>query len=178
MIERKKNLMVGSTGRLVKGHVLDVARAPLEAKLRDYDPQLYLKWEPDKLRGLGCWAIWRRPNEKSVKAVFDMGEYSIAVLDYIEHGHVHHVLDAPRLNYWVLEKLKQMDTWTNNGYKGANFNRDIEYAEQQYYEREEDRAEEALAYSAKQNKTAFNDLKEFAASGGNPHRLADVWNKA
>lgn len=169
-------IWVKPTGNIIKGHVLDVAVGPLVERLRDYDSQLYVRWNPRKLRGWGCWEIRRKPEELKVKDVAIYGGNTYVKLDYVEINLVHHILDVPFLNYSVLTKLKEMDRWVNDK-RGADFSERAEYYEAKYYEKLEDKAEEDRAYAIKQHKSQIRDFKEYILSGGNPYRLADVWNK-
>ena len=167
---------VGPTGQVIRGHVLDVSQKPFLQALKDYDAQLYFKWNPNKLKGWGCWEIRRAPEESRVKEVLVWEGNTIVCLDRVEQNLVHHVLDAPYLNYRVLSKLKEMDQWTDDS-RGLDFNARAEYAEAKFLEKEEERAEAEKQYAIKQHRSQFRDLKEFVASGGNPYRLADHWGK-
>lgn len=153
----------GPCGNLVAGHVLDVAVKPFQRALRDIDSQLYVRWNPRKLKGWGCWEIRRLPNEKS--AIF-MGTHEGAAfyrLQYVEYDLVHHVLDAAFLNYDALRKIKEMDTWGTSGWVDR-----LESAEEEHRQRQREKAQEALRYAIKQNKTAMRDFYEMARSGIHP----------
>ena len=49
-------LSMDPTGKLIKGHVLDVSIKPFEEAMRFNlnDPYLYVKWNPEKMQGWGC----------------------------------------------------------------------------------------------------------------------------
>jgi hypothetical protein len=169
-------ILMGPTGKLIEGHVLDSAKAPLERALKQYDPQLYLKWNPKKVYGWGCWELRMKPMCKSIVAVEKLGNASIVKIDYKELNVVNHVFDIPFLNYEVLKRVKQADTWTAS-IKGKNFGRDLEYKEAKIFEKEDERANRERDYMAKQHKREINELKEYILSGHNPYRLADYWRK-
>jgi hypothetical protein len=164
------------TGGVIKGHVLDCAIGPLSEKLRDYDAQLYVKWNPKKLKGWGCWEIRRRPEEMKVSEVEVFGGNTFVKLAYVENNLVNHVLDVPFLNYKILEKLKDMDQWKDDS-RGADFNKRADYLEAKYDEKVEQHAEDEKNYMIKQHKSQIRDFKEYVLSGGNPYRLADYWGK-
>lgn len=179
MSKTKTKFHIGATGKIVKGHVLDVSRPSLERALRDYDAQLYLKWNPHKLQGMGLWEVRRKPETKTV------GENDVVVYKgntyvcpkYTELDIVNHVLDVPVLGYHILNRIKDMDTWSQS-YRGKDFVSEMEYQEAKYAEREEDRAFDTLNYAIKQEKTAIRGFKDYLLGGGSPHRLAEYWNKS
>lgn len=178
--------------RLVHGHVLDVAKKPLEEALRRYDPQLYLKWEPKKRRGQGAWELRRKPELKSLRAgrfvdsvrgrfyipgdVYEFDGYTLAVPKYHETSAENHVKDFDRLSYEIVAWVAAHDAW-NYGFRGKNLTRDAEYNEAKYLEREEAQAEEDRAYMIKQEKKAIREFREYVLSHGNPYRILDYWGK-
>ena len=167
-------VLVSPTGKLIQGNVLDVARKPFERALRDYDKQLYVKWNPKKLHGWGCWEIRRRPDSKQVVDITEFQGTSFVHIEYNEVDVIHHVLDASFLNYDQLRKLKSIDTFTK-GYK--EWISDLEYWEKKQEEKELAAARAARDYAAKQFKHEIKDFKEMISSGLNPALLADVWDK-
>lgn len=172
---------LGPVGAVSQGHVLDCAKAPLEQALRDYDSLLYIRWNPRKLKGHGCWEIRRKPEVKTLKHT-DLCTYrgaTIAFPKYHEIDLVNHVLDVAFLNYTVLNKIKSMDAWNmkDMGDKGKNFVKQAEYLEGKYLEKVEDNALKELDYNLKQEKSRIHDFREYLLSGGDPHRLADHWGK-
>jgi hypothetical protein len=174
-------IQVGPVGNISKGHVLDCAAAPLVERLRDYDPQLYISWNPRKLRGHGCWEVRRKPDEKSVRendVVVFQGN-TIVFPKYHENNLVNHVLDVPYLNYLILEKLKRMDMWTHKetGFKGKKLTEVLDYKEAKFLEKEEDNALKELDYNLKQHSSEIRWFKDYVASGHNPYRLADYWGR-
>lgn len=157
---------LGPVGKISKGHVLDVAVKPFERALKDQDHRLYVRWNPKKLRGEGCWEIRIRPLLKSALYAGSYNGHDILMVDYHEFDDIHHVLDCAFLNYDQIRKLKKMDT--NNS---DHWVHDIEYKEHQ---RTNEIAAKALAerkYNLKQNKAAIREIYERARSGENIHRI-------
>lgn len=170
-------IWMGPTGSVIKGHVLDNSRVPLERKMREYDPQLYVRWNPKKLKGYGCWEVRRRPEFKRAKEVVYHKGNTLVVLDYIENGFENHLLDVAYLNYNIITELKRIDTWQES-YKAKDFGHTLEYKEAKRQEELEAKAEAEKDYALKQNKTKVRDLMAFVNEGGNPARIADYWDKA
>ena len=170
-------ISLGPTGNTIHGHVLDCGRAPLEARMREYDAQLYITWNPRKLRGWGCWEVRRRPEFKSVKEVCIYGGNTYVVLDYKESGFENHIFDVPYLNYKILDRLSEIDTWKKS-YKAKNFGQDLDAWEQNREAQIRAKAEEERAYAIKQHKSLIRDLMDYVNEGGNPARVADAWDKA
>ena len=168
-------VLVSPTGKLIEGNVLDVARKPFERALRDYDKQLYVVWNPNKLHGWGCWEIRRRPDTKSVTAVHEWEGNTIVSVGWRENSLICHVLDAAFLNYDQIRKLKSIDT-SVRGY--SNWISDLEYWEKKEEERQIAASRAARDYAAKQFKSEIRDFKEMIGSGFNPAHLADVWGKS
>lgn len=168
------NFKVGAVGNVCKGHVLDVNVKPFERALQDYDSQLYVKWNPKKLRGWGCWEIRRRPNEKRIKDIVEFKGSSFVVVDYVENDLENHILDLPYLNYLALLKLKSMDTWAVNRDTWVH---ELEYRERVKQQEIQDKREKDMRYAAKQIKHEIRDFKEMILSGLNPNQIADYWGK-
>lgn len=168
---------MGPAGNIIKGHVLDSACAPLEQKLKEYDPQLYVRWAPKKLKGHGIWEIRRKPEHKSVKETVVWRNMAFHILEHVENNFDHHVLDVPFLNYDVLTKLKEMDAWQGS-WKGQGFTSELEYKEAKRLEEIEEKAEAEKAYGLRQIRTRVRDLMEYTNSGGNPANICAVWDKA
>lgn len=169
-------IFMGPSGKLIKGHVLDVARAPLEQALRAYDPQLYLQWNSKKLQGEGCWELRRKPENKVVvdSVVFEGNTYSR--VEYKENPMVHHVKDWAYLNYSLVQWVKDHDAWTDEfGHKGVRWTAEEDYRREEALDKQSDRAEEEKRYKLKQFKREIKDFKEYVASGNNPYRMLDYW---
>lgn len=168
------SITVGPTGNVIRGHVLDCAEGPLQARLKKYDPQLYVRWNPKKLSNWGCWELRRRPEFKSVRESFILGGYSIARLEYVENDFESHILDVPYLNYKLLDKVAEIDTW-NKSYKAKHFGADLEAREADAQAQIAKKAAEDKDYALKQHKTMIRDLMDYVQSGGNPYKIADFW---
>lgn len=185
---------VAGASKLVKGHVLDVAQAPLLAALRSYDPQLYVKWNPKKKGGIGCWELRRKPEFKSVREgryvetpysgkvlipgdVFEFEGYTLCIPKYNETHAENHVKDFDYLTYDMVAWVSGHDLW-NYGYRGKLAMHEADYKEGQYLTKIEDEAEAERQYMIKQHRTQFQDFREYILSGGNPARLLDYWDKA
>jgi hypothetical protein len=166
---------MGPTGAVVQGHVLDSARAPLERKMREIEPRLYLKWNPKKLKKWGLWEVRMRPEEKCVKDIAKVGDTHYLLVDYVEDNFANHIMDVPFLNYDIIEKLKKMDTWQHS-YRGQNYLADMDSREASYKEKTEAKVKEERKYELKQQKTAIRDLMNYTLSGGDPSRIANHWH--
>lgn len=169
--------VMGPTGSSIRGHVLDCAVAPLERALKSYDSQLYVHWNPRKLRGWGCWQVRWKPEAKTVReediVVFNGNTYVCP--QYHENNFNNHVIDVPFLNYDIINKIKKMDAWVHYGYKGKDLGREVDYIEAKYDEKVEDEMIKEREYNLKQMRSEIRWLKEYVASGGNPARIADYW---
>src|SRR5690242_6715826 len=97
---------VGPTGSLIKGNVLDCNLKHFQSALQGYDPDLYVKWNPRKLQGWGCWEIRHKPRESQVVALEEFNGATYVVIDKQESNVIHHVLDCGYLNYDALRKIK------------------------------------------------------------------------
>lgn len=168
-------LWLGPTGRLSAGHVLDVARVPFQRALRDYDSQLYVRWNPAKLRGWGCWEIRRQPAEKSVVETATYKGQTIVRLEYLENDLVHHVLDCAFLNYDQLRKLKDMDTYKYSSVSAWQDAQESIAKDRKAAQALKARSE--LKYLSKQIKSEMKDFRDYVASGHSPHQLANHWDK-
>ncbi len=161
----------GPTGRLIKGDVLDVSKKPFLRALQDLDPQLYVRWNPRKRSGWGAWEIRRRPAEKSIVNRVEYNGATYTKIDYYENPFTCYIMEAKFLNYDIIRKLREMDTWNKD-----HILNDIDTLEQ----REEAQkaqikanARAALTYALKQNRTAMRDLKQMIVDGLNPHLIAN-----
>lgn len=168
-------IWLAPSGRLIEGHVLDCAKRPLEEALHLYDSNLYVKWNPRKLKGWGCWEVRRSPEEKVVIETIPFKGVTYTSIGYKEIDIIHHVMDVPYLNYLILEKLKKMDTWQEFN-KGAGWAADLDYKEAKKQEEIVDKSEAEKAYNLKQHRSQIKDLMDYVNSGGNPARLADHWD--
>lgn len=166
-------IWIAPTGKITKGNVLDVAIKPFVRAIQDHDSQLYLKWNPKKLKGWGCWEIRRRNKEKEIVQATPVGEVMILKLDYHENPLVNHVLDCAYLNYDAIRKLKEIDTWTNKDH----WFHDMEYKEAQKQKEIKSQAIDELKYNLRYHKSAMRDFMGMVNSGVNPAEvlLASEW---
>lgn len=183
---------IDSASKIVRGHVLDVAQAPLLAALRRYDPQLYVKWNPKKNRGVGAWELRRKPEYMTVKEsryldtprgrvlmagdIYEFDGFTISVPKYHETNVENHVKDFDRLSYGMVEWLASHDLW-KYGYKGKNTNSEAEYKEAKYLDKIDQDADDERQYMIKQHRTQFQDFAAYINAGGNPNRLLEYWGK-
>ena len=168
-------IKVGPTGHLITGTVLDVGMGPFEQALKDHDSQLYVKWNPYKLYGWGCYEIRRRPNEKAVVDAVKIGNMTISRLEYCENDLIHHVLDCAFLNYDQIRKIKTMDT---AGTQQQYFVDKMEAREAAHVQKKRETAKADAVYHAKQYKKEMKDLKEFVASGNSLGQvISQNWGK-
>jgi hypothetical protein len=161
---------------VVKGTVLDVAPAAFEQRLKDYDPQLYVRWNPRKLKRHGCWEIRRRDTMKSIVDWAEFEGNCYTRLEYAENELVNHVLDCAFLNYDALRKLQEMDTW-NKGYGVGSI---VDQAERNLDHHRAQLAAKAkadMAYQLKQHKSEWRDLKDEIARGMDPSQIAAYWGR-
>lgn len=182
-------ISIGSTSKIVKGHVLDVAQPPLLAALRRYDPQLYLKWNPKKRSGLGLWELRRRPELKSAKAgriletpkghvlfpgdIYEFDDFTLAVPKYHETT-ADCVKTFEQLDYRILDWVAKNDLW-RFGFKGKKFADEADYLAAKYEEKIDDEADAERQYMIRDMRTQVSDFREYVLSGGDPYRLLDYW---
>lgn len=166
-------ILMGPTGNIVKGSVLDCNRKTFARVLRDYDDLLYFKWNPKKNKGNGVWEIRRRPATKSLIDVVPMGDNQyMCRIEAVEYNHIHHVMDAPVLDYKILSKLQAMDLFK---YNQAYFVDMAEKRLDQYKQEEMSKTRQEMLYHAKQYRSSINDLRERILSGMDPSEIARYW---
>lgn len=157
---------VSSFGSVVQGSVLDMNKKYFCEKLKQYDPRLYLKWNPKKRKGHGVWEIRIKPSKPTLVYHGEFMGQELCSLEYIESDMIHHVLDVNVLNMQVFNKLREMDAWEN---KNLIAEGDYE-AERQLIKQELQQDEERLRM-IRENKKYFRELHEVARSGVNPASL-------
>lgn len=177
-------------GNVIRGHVLDVNKKHLEKKIKEYDPQLYLKWNPLKSMkangkpyiqppegmywrgfGHGCWELRRRPNEKRAMPTWEIGGSIVFSLEYVENEVENHIMDFQYLNYGIVEWIKKHDAWAVK-----NFTRELEYIEDKAYDRQLDKNQDDLRYNIKHERKAMRDFQDLIKSGKNPLEiLGGAW---
>ena len=166
-------IWVGPVGSVSKGHVLDVNQKLFNQALKDYDSQLYTKWNPKKIKGHGCWEIRRRPNLKDVTHVLEFEGNTIQYIDYVEFDMVSHVLDCAFLNYDQLRKIKEMDTFSEG--QAAGYADRLESREKSHREAHDAASRERLRYAGKHYRREMKDFKEMIRGGLNPALMMKYW---
>ncbi len=172
---------MGPTGRLIKGHVLDVNKRGFDEALQFYDRLLYSTWNAKKFGGRGCWEIRRKPEFNTALDVCEFEGALIFRLGPHENDLVHHVLDTQFLNYDILRYLKQQDTFQYGGddpKKAAV--KWQEARDRQSLAAKEAAKEAGMKMRREASKTFKNEIrafKDFVRNGGNPHLIAEYWEK-
>lgn len=172
-------ILMGPTGNVIKGHVLDVAIKPFVKTLRFtlQDPYLYVKWNPEKYMGWGCWEIRRRPEFNSALDVTEFDGNLIFQVGPKENDLVHHVLDCAFLNYDAIRKLKEMDTW-QYGERGADWQDEVERQTRTRREREREAAQNEMRAMTNYFRREIRQFKEMIKDGVNPASIAQHWDSA
>jgi hypothetical protein len=165
---------MGPTGKLIKGHVLDVNEKLFNEALRFYDKELYTKWNPHKLRGMGCWEIRRRPQFNSALDICEFEGNTIFVVGPKEFDLVHHVLDCAFLNYDAIRKLKEMDTWQYGN--SSKYQDEVERRTRDRRERERLNALTERRAMVRYFKKEIRGFMEAIKDGVNPHSVAQHWD--
>lgn len=163
------NVSHGPVGRLIRGHVLDVSLKPFLRALKDYDKQLYVEWNPKKLKGEGCWEIRRLPTKKRAMYQGSHNGAKYYKLMFVEQGNMSHILDAAFLNYDILRKLQEIDTFRlveRSGY--GSLDALLDAKQKEATARQTSAAADRLKYAIKSNKSAMRDFYEMVKSGVNP----------
>lgn len=150
-------------GRVVTGSVFDCNKRGLEKSLQFYDKQLYIKWNPDKKGGKGCWEVRRRPDIYSRVYHGDWNGQKVFTSELVEIDIVHHVLDIDVLHQDVLGRIKRMDTWN-----ARHWVDDLEYDEKKFKEKSQEKAKQELSYNIKQHKREWREFAQLVSSGVNP----------
>lgn len=170
-------ILVGATGQIIQGDVMDVSIKPFVRALRDHDPYLYVSWNPFKLKGWGCWEIRRRPENMSIRDIITFNGNTYVDLDYVESNMINHVLDCAFLNYDQIRKIKSMDTWLSFGEKGKRFSKEVDDKAIAYADEQRAKIKRETSYVAKQYKKEIQAFREYVQSGHNPSDIARYWNK-
>jgi hypothetical protein len=167
------------TGKLIQGHVLDVAVKPFVETMRFTlnDPLLYVKWNSKKCGGWGCWEIRRAPEYNSA---LDVSEYDGNLIFKVgpkEYDVVHHVLDCAFLNYDAIRKLREMDSY-QYGDRGKNLQDEWERARRGAKEKALVRRENEKKYMVKHYRKEIRGWMEAIKGGENPYAIAQHWDAA
>jgi len=177
---------LGPTGKSIQGDVLDVNQKSLEHMLRLYEPRLYIKWNPLKRGGRGCYELRLRPEKKYAvpHGEFMGGQLFVAQEHEIE-GEAH-MFDLPYLGYDLLDRVKEGDTWAIFGRPDESVSHQarkdqwitsIEQAEKKRKEDLEKKNRDEAIYHFTQYKGALRDFRSSILSGMNPAELIRHWGK-
>lgn len=150
-------------GRVVTGSLLDANKQAIERSLQFYDPFLYIKWNPDKRGGRGCWEVRRAPEYTTLVYQGKLNGQKLYTAERVESDIIHHVLDVNVLHYNLLGKIKSMDAW-----KHKDFNAYLENAAAEWETRERKRAREEMQYDITQHKQEWRDMLALVQAGANP----------
>ncbi len=165
---------MGPTGKLIKGHVLDCNEKLFNEALRFYDKQLYTKWNPHKLRGVGCWEIRRRPEFNSAVDVVEFEGNLIFKVGPKEYDLVHHILDCAFLNYDAIRKLREMDMWQHGN--ATQYQDEVERRTRDRKEREKEEFAKERRAMVRYFRKGIRGFMESLKDGVNPHAIANHWD--
>ena len=171
----------GNIGRLVKGHVFDTDKRTFDRALRAYDPLLYTVWNTDKFHGRGCWEVRRRPEFNSALDVCEFEGNLIFKVGPKEYDMIHHVLDTQFLNYDILRYLREQDTFQYGGSTPQERASKWQDARERRSRDEREKAAEngmkLRSEAARSFKNEIRAFKDYVRSGGNPHLIAQHWDR-
>lgn len=170
---RVSKIWIGPTGAVTKGHVLDVAIKPFVRALKAHDAQLYVKWNPRKLAGHGCWEIRRKPESTTIVDFAEFEGNTYVNVGYWENNIISHVLDVAFLNYDQIRKIKRMDTFAVGPKQWAA---DFEYAEKKAEEARVAKRNSNTSYAAKHFDKEIKEFQDYVLAGGNPHMISAHWD--
>ena len=163
---------MGPSGKVITGSVLDVNVKGFKEALKHFDSALYVKWNPKKLKGWGCWEIRIKPQKPY--AIYH-GEYKgvhLTELKYLETDIMNHVLDCAYLNYDAIRKLKTMDVANKIASKGCkSYGEYVEKMEDEIEARLAAKRKEDLKYNISQHKSMAHDFREAIRSGIHPAQV-------
>lgn len=177
----KMSISIGATGHLIQGDVLDTNKKHLESVIKHYEPRLYLKWNPTKRQGEGKWELRILPETKSIIDVVKYGGNTYCVVDYRENNFDNHVWDLESLNYSVLDRLRECDTWKHSDYERGKqqritqFLNKMDLTRESIQDREKANLQSDMLYNLKQDKKILRDFQEKILSGVDPAHLMRYW---
>lgn len=156
-------MIVRNLGRVVEGHVLDVNKKQFEKELKRIEERLYLKWNPVKNKGFGCWEIRIKPTKLTPVYQGSFKGSRVFTLESVENQQIHHILDVGILNYRILSRLREMDTqgkmlWIDN----------MDYEAEREESRYQAKVDQVRKDMIRDNRKYFKDLQEYVKSGYNP----------
>ncbi len=169
------SILMGPTGKLIRGNVLDVNQKYFDRALRFYDRQLYSKWNPEKLKGNGCWEIRRKPEFNSCLDIAEFNGSLIFKVGPKEIDLVHHVLDCAYLNYDAIRKLKEMDTWQYGN--STQWQDEVERRTKSKKDLEKENRLKEKRYMVEHFRAEIKAFKEMVRDGKNPHAIAGYWDR-
>jgi hypothetical protein len=163
------------TGKIIKGHVLDVDQKKFDEALQHYDRELYTKWNPKKVSGWGCWEIRRRPEFLTALDACEFEGNLILKVGPYENDLVHHVLDCAFLNYDQLRRIQEMDAWKFGS--AEKWQEDVERRGREAQALAQSQGMKLRREASRTFKREIKAFKEFVKSGGNPHLIAQHWDR-
>jgi len=165
------NILHAPAGKIIRGHVMDVSLKPFERALKDHDKSLYVRWNPKKLKGHGCWEIRRHPTKKTAVYQGTHNGAAFYKLMSVEYNDIHHIMDCAFLNYDQIRKIKEMDVFDQMRGAGIDPNSEgafdlyITQQEEAHAQKQSEKAAETLRYAISHNKSAMRELTEMVKSG-------------
>lgn len=154
---------LGPTGHVVEGSIFDVNKKHLERLLKNYDKQLYLKWNPTKNKGMGIWELRRKSDFKVISFQGNLNGSPLYSIDYKEDSFNNHVKDFDILRYDIIDWLKKHDVWEN---------KDIFEKADDALKAKEEAAEKRkwdnIRASIREDKKYWGEFKDYVTSGYNP----------
>lgn len=176
-------IKLGATGSVVKGDVLDVNPDYLQRKLQDYEPRLYLRWNPRKNRGYGTWELRIRPDKKRITERVFFGGNTISVVEFKESEFEHHVKDFDILGYNILQWIRDADMWAAANYSADKHHRlnqhlyNQDEAHFKYLDDQKAKLRDEAIYRLKQERSTLQDFQNRILSGVNPNLLSAFWGR-
>lgn len=168
-------ILIGPTGSLIKGHVLDVNQKHFNEALQFYDKQLYTKWSPKKCGGWGAWEIRRRPDFNSALDIAEFEGNLIFVVGPKEYDMVHQIMDCAFLNYDQLRKLKEIDTWQYGN--SSQYQDEVERRTRARQEKEQEIARKERTYMTQHYRAEIKAFRQMVLDGTNPAAIAQYWDR-
>lgn len=165
-------ITMGPSGQLITGNVLDVSIRHFKEALHYFDSSLYVKWNPKKLKGWGCWEIRIKPHLPYAVYQGSWKGINFYEIKRLETDIMNHVLDCAYLNYDAIRKLKTMDVQTKLASAGCKtYGEYIEKMEAEVQEKIREKSREDLKYNISQNKSMAHDFREAIRSGIHPAQV-------
>lgn len=160
---------IAPTGRLVRGTIHDCNEKAFLRAIHAYDKSLYIKWNPTKRDGYGCWELWRKPTKKTLVNHGEFEGCHFFTLEYQSKSLVHHIKDLEYLSYDLVDWLKQADGWNHK-----SVGKLLDDAYVNHLDKIDAKKWEEIRLYLKDHKSEMKDLYEYVRSGGN---LAALFTK-